>query len=108
MFALIIDCAVNFVTVKKIYCLFSSCSFVAKKLAYFCPVWHILKHNLSYFVFIDLATLVDCDTINPNTGSRSQPFIPCKLKLKNSLEFISASSSKQKKCIRKRLNQRNK
>jgi len=27
-------------------------------LAYFCTVWHILKHNLAYFVFVDLATLV--------------------------------------------------
>ena len=29
-----------------------------KNLAYFCPVWHYLKHNLAYFVFVDLATLV--------------------------------------------------
>jgi len=28
-----------------------------KNLAYFCPVWHILKHNLAYFVFVGLATL---------------------------------------------------
>ena len=28
-----------------------------KNLAYICPVWHILKHNLAYFVFVDLATL---------------------------------------------------
>jgi len=28
-----------------------------KKLAYFRTVWHILKHSLAYFVFVDLATL---------------------------------------------------
>jgi len=33
-----------------------------KNLAYFCPVWHILKHNLAYFVFVDLATLCDICT----------------------------------------------
>jgi len=26
-------------------------------LAYFCPVWHTLKHNLAYFIIVVLATL---------------------------------------------------
>ena len=42
---------------KNFYCRFSRCFYCEKNLAYFCPVWHILKHNLVYFVFVDLATL---------------------------------------------------
>jgi len=29
-----------------------------QNLAYFCPVWHILKHCLAYFVVVDLAALL--------------------------------------------------
>jgi len=33
--------------------------FYENNFAYFYPVCHILKHNLAYFVFVDLATLVE-------------------------------------------------
>jgi len=37
--------------------------FCEKNLVYFCPLWHILKHNLAYFVFVHLATLVKTDAV---------------------------------------------
>jgi len=47
-----------------------------KNLAYFCPVWHILKHNLTYFVFVDLATLCESSVVIPNSASESRMRFP--------------------------------
>jgi len=41
---------------KNFYCILVVFCYETN-LAYFRPVWHNLKHNLAYVVFVDLATL---------------------------------------------------
>jgi len=51
-------CSKLYNRLKKFYCRQFQLFFCYEKiLAFFCPVWHILKHSLAYFVFVDLATL---------------------------------------------------
>jgi len=57
MFIWISDSAVHLVKIpKKLLPTFQAFLLVTKNnLAYFCPVWHILKHSLAWFVFVILA-----------------------------------------------------